>query len=379
MQEYDYSVRAIKPSLMQHPLFYFLVAITAYGQAQELTLLSALNETIKESSGLLYLEERIITHNDSGGAAALYEITTAGTITRTVTISNATNVDWEDITADDTHIYIGDFGNNSGTRTNLKIYCIGISEYLNTVDDTVAAQIITYSYADQTDFTSNSFATNFDAEALIAYQDNLYIFTKNWGNQKTNIYSLPKAPGDYSSSKIDELDVQGLITGASFNTISDSIVLTGYTFSTPFIVALHGFNAPLFSNGTYQRYELQIPAGNSIQMEGITSFDSNHYYLSAEEGFASNSGLYILTTGPALTTENHAVQERMIFPNPAKDQLYIQQHNFTKIMLYDLKGVLQKTTTQKQIDLSDLESGVYCIRIQGQKNTAAVMKKVLVK
>lgn len=363
---------------MKHWLFYFIVVIISYGHAQELTLLSALDETIKESSGLLYLEERIITHNDSGGAAILYEITTAGTITRTVTITNATNVDWEDITADDTHIYIGDFGNNSGSRTDLKIYCIAISEYLNTPDDTVAAQIITYNYADQTDFTPNSFATNFDAEALIAYEDNLYIFTKNWGNQKTNIYSLPKAPGDYSSSKIDELNVQGLITGASFNTLSNSMVLSGYTFSSPFIVTLQGFSAPLFSNGTYQRYELQVPAGNSIQIEGITFFDSYHYYLSAEEGFAGNSGLYTLSCAPVLATENHAAQELMIFPNPATDQLYIQQPGFTRIMLYDLKGVLQKTTTQKQIDLSDLDNGVYGIRIQGKKNTM-IMKKLVIK
>ena len=54
---------------------------------------------------------------------ALYELNvTNGNVSRTVTIQNAANVDWEDICTDDDYIYIGDFGNNSGNRTNLRIY-----------------------------------------------------------------------------------------------------------------------------------------------------------------------------------------------------------------------------------------------------------------
>ncbi len=78
---------------------------------------------IAETSGLVFFDNRLITHNDSGGMNALYEINTGtGNISRTVTIQNATNVDWEDICTDNDYIYIGDFGNNNGNRTNLKIY-----------------------------------------------------------------------------------------------------------------------------------------------------------------------------------------------------------------------------------------------------------------
>jgi putative lipase involved disintegration of autophagic bodies len=80
---------------------------------------------IKETSGLLLIDGKIITHNDRGDAANLYEIDSlSGNLLRTIRITNATNEDWEDLAEDENHIYIGDFGNNDGNRTNLRIYKI---------------------------------------------------------------------------------------------------------------------------------------------------------------------------------------------------------------------------------------------------------------
>jgi hypothetical protein len=48
-----------------------------------------------------FYNNNIITHNDSGGQANLYEINAStGAVLRTVAITNATNVDWEDIAQD---------------------------------------------------------------------------------------------------------------------------------------------------------------------------------------------------------------------------------------------------------------------------------------
>ena len=139
--------------------------------------LAKLDDVVNESSGLIYLDERIITHNDSGGEAALYEIDEdTGQVTRKVTIINASNRDWEDIDRDESFIYIGDFGNNNGTRRDLKIYKINQSDYLD-ADDQANAEVIEFSYEDQTDFTSSPMDTNFDAEGLISYGDFLYVFT----------------------------------------------------------------------------------------------------------------------------------------------------------------------------------------------------------
>ena len=139
----------------------FLVLSFLGINAQQFTLEISLDATVNETSGLLYINNTLITHNDSANTNQLFDIdTTTGNVTRTVTITNATNVDWEDLTKDDTYIYIGDFGNYEGDRTDLKVYRIAISDYLN--NSSVTADVINFSYADQTDFTTSPFATNFD-------------------------------------------------------------------------------------------------------------------------------------------------------------------------------------------------------------------------
>ena len=63
---------------------------------------------------MLFLDGKIITHNDSGDDANLYEIDSlSGTILRTISTANAKNVDWEDLAENDTHLFITDIGNNN--------------------------------------------------------------------------------------------------------------------------------------------------------------------------------------------------------------------------------------------------------------------------
>lgn len=100
---------------------------------------------LNESSGAIFFNDKLIIHNDSGNENKLYELdTNSRVITRTVTVTNATNVDWEDITQDNTSIYIGDIGNNNGDRNDLKIYKINKSDYL--ISNNVTAEIINLSY-----------------------------------------------------------------------------------------------------------------------------------------------------------------------------------------------------------------------------------------
>jgi hypothetical protein len=57
---------------------------------------------VKKTAGLLLLDVKIVTHNASGGASNLYELDRlSGNLTRTTAISNATNVDWEDLSEDE--------------------------------------------------------------------------------------------------------------------------------------------------------------------------------------------------------------------------------------------------------------------------------------
>ena len=104
-------------------ILFFLVAFSTFSQVSNLKTKYDLPQTVKETSGLLVVDGKIITHNDSGDAANLYELdSVTGNLLRTINITNATNVDWEDIALDDTHIYVADIGNNNGNRTDLTIY-----------------------------------------------------------------------------------------------------------------------------------------------------------------------------------------------------------------------------------------------------------------
>ena len=85
----------------------------------DLKTLYSLPKKLKEVSGITYFPETnlIYTLEDSGNKNAIYAINSEGKLDKTITITNATNVDWEDITKDKTgNIYIGDFGNNDNER-----------------------------------------------------------------------------------------------------------------------------------------------------------------------------------------------------------------------------------------------------------------------
>ena len=63
------------------------------------------------------------THrSDGGNSNSIYELDTLGNLIREISVIGASNVDWEGLSQNDEHIYIGDFGNNSGSRSDLCIY-----------------------------------------------------------------------------------------------------------------------------------------------------------------------------------------------------------------------------------------------------------------
>jgi hypothetical protein len=257
-----------------------------------LTVVTLLDNLVDESSGLVFLNNDLITFNDSGGSNSLFIIDAInGEVKRIIEITNATNNDWEDITIDSEYIYIGDFGNNYGNRQDLLIYKINISDFLNTNDNTVSAEQIHFSYSDQTTFQSNPYNSNFDAESLISYNDSLYVFTKNWADRKTNIYPLPKNSGTYITSKIDSIDVNGLITAAEYSDTSNTVTLLGYNSVSPFVIELTNFNNSNFSQGLISKFPLVVPENSSIQTEGLTN-KNNSYYISAEDYLGNPQVLY---------------------------------------------------------------------------------------
>ena len=359
-------------------ILFFVFTFSSLCHGQQISLVTTLESFIEESSGLIYLDGKLITHNDSGGNPTLYELDdVSGNITRSVVIENAANTDWEDLCHDDTYIYIADFGNNNGTRNDLKIYRLPISDYLTTPNDTVIADTINFSYLDQTNFTPSTFSTNFDAEAIISCNDSLFIFTKNWGNNWTNIYALPKTPGTYQIEKIDSIDVQGLITGGSYDDTENIVLLSGYTFAYPFVIEINGFTSNDFSDGTVNRYPLDTPSGSSIQIEGITHFQANEYYLTAEAHLSGNPSLYKLEQS-TININALDLNKACIYPNPTSNYIELKGIDFSVVEIYDAAGILRKTSHSPSIQIADLTRGVYFLVAKDSKGKIIFSKKLMI-
>lgn len=289
-------------------IFYLILLWSTSVFSQEnIEVLSVLPSEISETSGLIFHNGKLITHNDSGNSAQLFEIdTTSYQITRTVTISNVENVDWEDLAQDGLYIYIGDFGNNVGIRRDLSIYRIPKADYYQS--DTVEAEQINFSYEDQTDF-ANTGNSDWDAEAFFVLDDQLIILTKQWESNGTDAYSIPKTPGEYIAKKIDTYAINGLVTGATYNTLSDVLFLIGYSSTLgSFTASVEGTTANSIFEGTINRTSLSI---GLAQVEAIAYSDIDTYFVSSE---------FFSRNVPSITLESQLfrfdVTEEVIEPEP---------------------------------------------------------------
>jgi hypothetical protein len=345
-------------------------------EAQQYTLETTLDNTVSETSGLIYINNTLITHNDSSNANELYDIDlTTGNVTRTVTVSNVTNTDWEDITYDENYIYIGDFGNYDATRTNLRVLRIPIADYFNSTS--VSAEIINFNYLEQTDFSVQEFSTNFDAEALIHFNNKLYIFTKNWADLNSNIYELPKTPGTYTISQIDVIQSDGLVTGATLDMNLNSIVLCGYDLDGPFLIQLNDLGSGLFSNATFTKTSINPPSGYSFQTEGIAPLNGVEYLVSAEEADSFPQGLYRINLSTLTNAEPIASNTLGFYPNPAKTTITLNKSNcITKI--YSVTGQCVKISEETTIDVSDLAAGIYLVKIKNEDLNKTQIKRLII-
>ena len=57
-----------------------------------------------------------------------------------------------------------------------------------------------------------------------------------------------------------------------------------------------------------------------------------------------------------------------VYPNPTANRIYIQGENITKAELFDLRGRKVKAPNQKQIDLSDITSGSFILKVTTDNN-----------
>ena len=317
----------------------FLFFKSAIAQ-QNSSVVGVLPLSVSETSGLIFFNDRLITHNDSGNLPQLMEVdTTSLSVERTVSITNATNIDWEDITQDDSYIYVADIGNFDGDRTDLRVYRISKDEYLST--QTVVAELINFSYEDQTDFTPTQ-ASDWDAEAIISFNDQLIIFTKQWQSQGTVAYTIPKTPGNHTAQRLDTFDANGLITAATFNPLSNVLYLLDYSNQLlPFSIRMEDVADTFGFNDSATRISLPI---GLAQIEAITYTSVTNYYFSSERLISQNPPIALDQTLFRFSTDDVMVNGGNPDPPPgnmdpdAEVNLILYREFGSQTLNYDLNA-----------------------------------------
>ncbi len=234
----------------------------------------------------------VYVHNDSGDMPRFYEIDPGtGALLRTIRIEGARHYDYEELAEDEEYLYLGDFGNNRGRRQNLVIYKIAKEDAAQS--DAVTAEEIRFSYPDQTEFTARN-DHNFDCEAMIAIGDSLYLFSKNRGDLATDIYRLPKEPGNYVAERIGRFDAQGLITGADYMRGERNVLaLLGYERRdgryASYLWLFTDFEGTDFFSGSRTRIDL----APDLQTESVLFKPDDTMIIASEEEKGGRGGIFV--------------------------------------------------------------------------------------
>lgn len=187
--------------------------------------------SLKEVSGSASTENGLIwMHNDSRNPPVLVLYNPVlGKIVDEKKLP-VLNRDWEDLAADQKgNLYIGDFGNNQNRRKDLRIY--RYNPRSGRLDS------ILFHYPDQYQFPPAEKDWNFNAEAMVFFQDSLHLFSKNvfTGNFVVKHYILPAEPGIYEAMLVDSIRLKNrVVTGAALSRDGDVLALTSYYIGKKF-------------------------------------------------------------------------------------------------------------------------------------------------
>ena len=185
-----------------------------------------LPDALEETSGLYCGASELLSLNDSGNKADIFRLSYDGSLMSSVRLP-LTNVDWEALSASDTHWYVADVGNNKGNRTQLTIHKID-----NRALDNITSLSITY---DGYNPSSNTpYAHDYDAEAMVKKDDQLLLFSKSWRTGVAKVYLVDESVAQQSLQPIATVKgLPGVITGVDYDKTRNVFALVGYK-SDPF-------------------------------------------------------------------------------------------------------------------------------------------------
>lgn len=180
------------------------------------------------------------THNDSGDDAFVFAMTLAGKHLGTWRVTNAANLDWEDMSVakatDGTcYLYIGDIGNNKLAKVELMVYrvkepAVSNSDRMSTRKNplrTHPAEAMIFRYSD----------TPHNAETLIVHpaSGDIYVLTKRVDGPSLVFKMMPQFGSSRTivAAKVGEVSVpsvpNGLLTGGAISPDGKHVILCDYS------------------------------------------------------------------------------------------------------------------------------------------------------
>lgn len=137
---------------------------------------------------------------------------------------------------------------------------------------------------------------------------------------------------------------------------------------------------PWYTDGTPENTQMIAdlnPAGSSVNFETFYIAFKNKIYFTAQTG--TGNELFAMDQNCTLGVETNQKPQFTVYPNPTKDVLNIETTaEIAKIEIYNTLAQLVNTNFEniKEIDLSDLNSGIYFLNITTIDNQKSVQRIV---
>lgn len=269
-----------------------ILLLSCSGKSQEiqtntkkLQLKEASAVEVSSASNLTWVLE------DSGNENSIYGLNADAKIEQTITIENAKNIDWEDLTSDESgNLYIGDFGNNDNKRKDLCIYKVNATDLKN--ETVISSSKISFYYPEQTQFPPKKSELFFDAESFFFYKNNFYIFTKNRSkgfDGTVLLYKIPNKEGNNKAQLLGKFQAcdnynKCAITSADISPDGKKIAL----LSSSKVWIISDFTSDNFLNGKTEMFELS----DISQKEGVCFKDNETLLIVDEKDKKTGGNLY---------------------------------------------------------------------------------------